>query len=505
MTQLLSPAPARPRWRSALAIFALVGALFAAGAALPANAEVVGTGPGVITGTATAGDGQPVAEVQIVASSTNAGGWTLTDAAGNFELTGLPLNEAIYVSVWAQGYQAYPAQIVTLTETASTLALNISLTPLVSGVGTISGEVTADGAPLAGVQVSAYLQTNESAYATSDANGHFELTGLPDGDWTVNAFAGNQYMTIQSQQVTVSNGTQSAAVNFAFLSYPSGTSAIVGVITDSATGQPLAGVNINLSGTEVPQYGSATTNEAGEFRFDSLPAGTFYLVSYTSGYLDFAEDIQVGEGQTVIVDREFIAKNATVSGHLQLTDGTPIADTWVGAGSLDGVNWGAGETDENGNYVITGLGAITYTLSIGGIGSPYDLQERMVTAIANSNVTADFTLVPRATGSLAGTVYQASGAFTKPVCATLYSEKTKKSVAERYIDGDHYGSDEFHFENVKPGRYTVEIRDCDDDPATKFDKVYLGGSKTLKNAMYVSIAAAQDSSGNDIEFVPRSH
>ena len=103
-----------------------------------------------------------------------------------------------------------------------------------------------------------------------------------------------------------------------------------------------------------------------------------------------------------------------------------------------------------------------------------------------------------------GTVFAPNGAYTKPICVTLYNAK-KKVVAERYVDGDHYGSDEFFFEYLKPGSYTVEVRDCDNDPATKYDKVFLGGVKNFKDATFVTIAAAQDSWGNDIVFVPRAH
>jgi hypothetical protein len=507
MTRTPSTVPAvRPRWRSIIATFALAGALVATTSAMSATADVVGTGPGTISGTVTSTDGQPVAGASVSVSSASTDGGTTTDAFGYYELSGITLNDSTYFNVWANGYEAVPGHFETLTEASPTRQLDYILTPFETGVGTVSGHITGDGAPLAGLTVwASNNSTGQSVTAVSDENGFYVIADLPNGQWQIYTFAGNQYQTAQSPIVNITNSAPDASANIAFLSYPSGTSAITGVLTDALTGEPVPNVNISLSGTEVPQYGNDTTNTAGEFSFDSLPAGTFHLWFYAVGYLEFYEDIEVAVDETVTADRTLVAKNATASGHLQLANGTPIAGVWVQAQSING-NGGSGVSDENGDYVISDLGAVAYTLSVGGFGTPYDLKEKTITAVANGDVTANFTLVPRTTGSLIGYVYQPDGnAYLAPVCATLYSEKTKKAVAERYIDGEHYGADEFYFENLKPGKYTVEIRDCDDDPKTKFDKVFLGGVKKLKDATFVTIAAAEDSWGHGIEFAPRSH
>ena len=60
----------------------------------------------------------------------------------------------------------------------------------------------------------------------------------------------------------------------------------------------------------------------GEFSIESLPAGTFYLSYSASGYIDFSEEITVAADQTADASHALIAKNATVSGHVQLADGT---------------------------------------------------------------------------------------------------------------------------------------------------------------------------------------
>ena len=502
----LSPASHGARRRTAIAAaFALVAGLLTLGAPLSASAEVVGDGPGTLSGTVVKADGTPLEGASIYI-----GGPVIvaayTDAAGYYEASGLALG-SYYVSTYPSGYQTVPFQTVTLTDESATATANFVLIPYVTGVGTISGQITADGVPLAGQHVSAnQYSTGQSESAFTDENGNYVISGLPDGEWQLWSHAGNQYQTVQGPVVVISSSQPDATADIAFLSYPSGTSAISGVITDSATGEPIADVSIQLYGNDVPQHGSTSTNEAGEFAFASLPAGTFTVSFSASGYLWVNEDFVVAPDQTLVADRGLVAKNATVSGHLQLADGTPVAGEFIQAHAVDGQNYGGGTSDENGNFVIGDLGGVAYTLSVGGYGTLYDLQESVVVAVANADTTADFILVPRTTGSLSGYVYLSEdNAYLEPVCATLYSSKSKKAVAEQYIDGEHYGSTEFYFPNLKPGAYTVEIRDCDDDPGTKFDKVFLGGVKIIKDATFVTVAAAEDSWGHGIEFAPRSN
>lgn len=510
MTQPLPALPvARTRRRSIWAVFALVGALVAGATAAPAFAEVLGDGPGAISGTITSTDGQAVAGVSVSLSTSLSGitGSTTTDATGYYELSGLPLNDQTMVTVWAQGYNTVGYRFETLTQASPMLTLDYVLTPHASGVGAVSGYLSADGVPVGGTFVSASnYSTGQYLDAVTDASGFYEIAGLPNGEWYISAYLGSQYQTVQSPLVLISDGQQTASADIAFFSYPSGTSSISGVVTDSASGEPIADVQINLSGTDVPQFGNATTNAAGEFAFELLPAGNYYLQFNASGYLALSEELAVAEGETVTASHALVAADATVSGHIQLADGTPVVDAFVQASTSNGLNWAGAATDANGDYVITGIGAVAYTLSVGGHGTPYDLIERTVTGVAGGDVTANFTLVPRTTGSLAGAVIQAvDNAYLEPVCVTLYSAKTKKAVAEQYVDGEHYGSDEFYFPNLKPGKYTVEVRDCDDDPTTKFDKVFLGGVKNLKDATFVTVVAAEDSWGNNVVFLPRSN
>ena len=134
----------------------------------------------------------------------------------------------------------------------------------------------------------------------------------------------------------LTEGAPNATVDLAFVSYPSGSSTVSGVLTNRSTGDPIAGVNLYLSGSDVPQNQSASTNEAGEFSFNLLPAGTFFVSYSADGYVEFNEDITVGDNESVVANRTLVPKDSAISGHLRLANGTPVADTWVNAASIDG-------------------------------------------------------------------------------------------------------------------------------------------------------------------------
>lgn len=502
MTRALLTAPASPpRWRRVLAAFALVGALVATASAMPANADEVGSGPGTISGTVTTEDGQPLEGTTVLVTFV---GSTTTDADGHYELSGLELEE-YQVSTWAPGYDQPQSQQAVLTEESPTATVDFVLVPFAVGIGTISGIVSADGVPLAGQNVSVHsFAAGQSLNTLADENGYYQFTDLVLGDWMVYAWAGSQYQPVEMLTAHLTDDAPAAIVDVHLISWPVGTATIGGIVTDSATGEPIEGVTVSVSGVDVAHNSSVTTDDSGAFSFDLLPAGKYYLNLWMSGYLSVFEEIQVLDGQSVTFDRALVSTNSTISGHVEGPDGSPVVGMDIHASTGDSGGWAV--TDENGDYVISQLGALSYTVSLGGVGTPYELEERVVTAVADADVTADFTLTNRTTGFLSGMVFGPGGGFyNQPVCATLYSAKSKKPLAHTVTENHSGNGQLYFFDNLNPGTYTVEFRDCDDDPATTFEKVFLGGVKKFKDATFVTITAGLDSFGNNVTLTLRGN
>jgi len=80
---------------------------------------------------------------------------------------------------------------------------------------------------------------------------------------------------------------------------PQAAGQLFGVVKD-AGGRPLAGVAVTLTGAALPQPRSATTDEAGVYRFTQLPPGTYRAVFTLAGFFPFTQDsIVVGPGSPV--------------------------------------------------------------------------------------------------------------------------------------------------------------------------------------------------------------
>ena len=493
MIQTPSPVPStRPRWRSLLASLTLVGALVATSAALPATADVVGTGPGTISGTVTAtGDG-PLAGVfvnvsQSAGEGTSFSASTTTDASGHYEFSGLDAG-TYAVQANAYGYQYLPGQQAEVSEAAPTATVDFTFVPFAIGVGTISGHVTADGVPLAGTNVTASsFATGQNLSTTSDENGYYEIDALAEGQWNISAYAGGDYQYLNIPAVEITAGTPTVTVDVPFLSWPVGTSIISGVLKDSATHAPIPNVSISAFGIDVAQSSGTTTDAAGAFNFTLLPAGTYSLNFIAIGYLSVVAEVHVAEGQSVTVNRSLIPANATISGQVSDQSGAPIAGIYVDAHTEDG-NFGGAVTDENGQYVMSELGAVSYTLNIGGVSTLYVHKDKTVTAKANKNVKANFTLKKRTTGAILGFVTDATtGAQLEGFCVTVFKANKKVIVTT----GVSYADGTYTIDELAPGSYKVKFNDCD-HTKPKYAKEFYGEVDNWQDATPIAVVAGVD-------------
>ena len=73
---------------------------------------------------------------------------------------------------------------------------------------------------------------------------------------------------------------------------PSGTGRIAGRVVAADTGRPVRRVRVLLTSSELPSGGrGASTDDQGQFDFQTLPAGRYTLVASKSGLISFAKSI----------------------------------------------------------------------------------------------------------------------------------------------------------------------------------------------------------------------
>lgn len=200
---------------------------------------------------------------------------------------------------------------------------------------------------------------------------------------------------------------------------PTGTGVMMGTVTMAGTGQPVEGVRVTLSGTELRATRSALTNDDGQFLFDRLPAGTYTVRGTRTGHISGTYgQKQPGKPGTSIVlaagqqlkDVTFeIAKGGVISGVVldeknRPSIGTPVrVMRWMmQSGERTLTTAGSGTTDDRGMYRIYNLSPGDYVVS----AVPRNTAAEILTSADAINMARMEELAARglATGNMSFTV-----------------------------------------------------------------------------------------------------
>jgi len=166
--------------------------------------------------------------------------------------------------------------------------VNVKL-PLGAIAGTIIDSLTGD--QIAGAQVIAGDYS-----ASTNANGHYNITDVLAGTYNVTASA-DGYESSTKTNITVVAG-QITPLNFTLTHIPT-TGTIAGVVRDSSTGDPIADAIVTANDM------SATTDSSGAYTISDVPAGNYTVTASAEGYESFTKtNIAVVAGETTPVDFE---------------------------------------------------------------------------------------------------------------------------------------------------------------------------------------------------------
>jgi len=209
----------------------------------------------VFSGTVYDNATNPLAGATVTAtiSGTGGGTWsTTTIANGTYSLTVVPAFTAgngpytVAMSATLGGYvpaSATPSASLNGTPTQNFI---LATTP-----GTISGQVTSGGSPLAGVSVS-WSKGATGGAATTDASGNYTITGATSGSGVLTA--SKVGYTTATLSATLPSGGSLTNQNFSLVS---NIANVTGTVYDQTTGLPLSGVVVTAtngvsSGTSAP-------------------------------------------------------------------------------------------------------------------------------------------------------------------------------------------------------------------------------------------------------------
>jgi CshA-type fibril repeat protein len=144
------------------------------------------------------------------------------------------------------------------------------------------------GLPLGGVQVT----VGTALSATTDPTGMFRLNEISPGSYfitcTIPGYAD------ANQTVSLTAGQQVGLGTIRLTALPT-TGIVTGIVTDSGSGQPVAGAQVTLTGTDNV---SAVTDTAGSYRFVA-PPGPATITASAAGFLDATGSATLEAGQTL--------------------------------------------------------------------------------------------------------------------------------------------------------------------------------------------------------------
>jgi len=236
--------------------------------------------------------------------------------------------------------------------------------------GSISGRVVDGNNNSINAGIGAYMPYSEgqiaygvSGWARTNANGSYNITGLPAGTYEVQAYPWSGGFTSGHATVTVGEGVD---YNLNFTLGAGGK--ISGRIIENGSAISSATIEVWSQDASVFAYGSAGTGSDGTFLVSGLdPAddysATIRKISAYGGQESptYISGISVVADQTTeLGDIALIPVNGGIYGNATYADGSAIPNADVYAWSKDTMAFGWAQTNGSGYYSITGLPPGTY-------------------------------------------------------------------------------------------------------------------------------------------------
>jgi hypothetical protein len=500
-----APSSSRAR-RARLLVFTtivglIVGMFAAGGAAASASADATGIVSGTVFGSTAPTVGLAGAYVDLYIPNEQTYALTTTDQNGNFSFTGVPAGSYTLdfqsptgSNFTEQWWNDQPNNAsATYFNLADGQALGGLNATLVVGA-TLSGSVYGAGAPnvplpFSNVYVSG-LGGAPDAFASTDSNGNFTLTGISAGTYSLHFSppfnSGNylqQWWNDQPTQATATTITIGAAQNLTgYNAVLSVGASISGTVTGADTGLGLPGgyVQALQSGNPV---GFANVSSTGTYDVSGLEPGSYILqfvpangTNYVGQYWNDASTaatatpITVSAGDVDTGYNAALAVGATVSGTVTTVDAAGVGLAGASVTAVDSSDsYVAGTTtDTNGNYSIVGLATGSYRIQFQApYGDSHASQfwknaatfgKATAVAVSATTVTSGINASLTAGATISGTVVD-TGTPPAPIAYAIVEAHTSSGAYVASTEADQNGN--YTLANLPAGTFVVEFDGTD--------------------------------------------
>ncbi len=318
---------------------------------------------------------------------------------------------------------------------------------------TLSGRVSQGGQPVSGAMVFASLQGGggRQASATTDGGGSYQLTGLQEGTYTVNALSA-QAGASQRQTIAVDSDQTLDIV------FPSAK--IAGRVVDAESNTALANATVAIRSDDPnapggPGQRPATTDTSGQFSFTGLGEVTYTLSTSRADYQVDTRDVAATDQGT---DGLVITLTRAAGIGVKVQDGlsgVPLPSVMVRVFDTQSAPvFGPVPIalDSSGQGEIPSLPPGTYSVVAGASGyAPVQLD-----GVAVPSATVAIYLTPGGTlliqagpktlakGTVTGTIASATG---RPALLSLFNLDGRFAVSEPNVQ----------LRNVPPGSYVLSL------------------------------------------------
>jgi hypothetical protein len=348
--------------------------------------------------------------------------------------------------------------------------------------GSISGAVVSetDGTPIAGIAV--HAETNgglSQADATTDESGAYSLDGLLAGDYVVRfsspdgAFLSEYWRDTRdprsAERVTVAEGAAVTGIDAAL--GLGGT--ISGIVTRADDGTPVVGAVVTANGMDTGSWGSAFTDEAGNYTLTGLPADSYVVDFFADGTdltreywedavaFDAATPVELGSGAAVSGIDAALGSGGAIAGVVtRAVDGSPVEGAYVSALNANREIVAAVRTDSSGAYRLDGLANGSYVVRFGAddptLASEfwedvYAWPAATPIVVTSLETVADVDAALDPVGYISGTVTKAADG------SPIFGSVTVSDIDQLDAQIVEIDSEGGYLVPVVPGRYFVQF------------------------------------------------
>jgi hypothetical protein len=206
------------------------------------------------------------------------------------------------------------------------------------GIGRVNGLVTSNGAPRPGAIVRITSGSNLDTTTLADGTGHYAIDGVPEGHIVVSASLSGNFLTGTTSGNLAGEGS---VLTLDVALRDSGR--VTGHVVDAGgvTTAPISLVTVQVGGTGGANL-QTTSDFAGAFAFDRVPAGFAKLTAEVLGSIDKASGVADVAGSATTDVTLTLNGVGAIGGHALDSSGQPIA----------------------GSVTITGNGAFPYSFTV---------------------------------------------------------------------------------------------------------------------------------------------